>query len=118
MDYTDEIEITIGKVPSLNSFYSSKHWTFRKQQKDQCKTEIKAELDKYDVKPYKKAKIHIRCNYRYDIDNSIMVSKFFCDSLVDLGFIPNDSKKVIRELKLVADDEIEKNTAIIKAYLR
>jgi hypothetical protein len=47
-----------------------------------------------------------------------MVSKFFCDSLVDMGFIPDDSKKVIREVKLVVDEDIEKNTAIAKAYLR
>jgi|TARA_R100000479_G_scaffold174618_1_gene123284 hypothetical protein len=115
---TDEIEIVIGKVPSLNSFYSSRHWTFRKQEKDRCKKEIKAELERYDTKHYSSAKIHIRCNYRYDIDNCIMVSKFFCDSLVDMGFIPDDSKKVIREVKLVVDEDIEKNTAIAKAYLR
>ena len=118
MTYTDEIEIEIGKVPSLNAFYSSRHWTFRKQQKDRCKQEIKAELDSYDIKHYTSANIHIRCNYRYDIDNCIMVSKFFCDSLVDMGFIPDDSKKVIREVKLVVDETLTKNTAIVKAYLR
>ena len=40
MQWTDEIEIVVGKVPSLNAFYSSRHWTFRKQQKDKWKKEI------------------------------------------------------------------------------
>lgn len=118
MQWTNEIEITIGKVPSLNAFYSSKHWTFRKKEKDKWKTEIDRELLRYDVDHYTAAKVHIRCNYRYDVDNSIMVAKFVCDSLVDLGFIPDDSPKHVREIKLLADQEITKDTAVITISLR
>lgn len=118
MQWTDEIEITLGKVPSLNAFYSSRHWTYRKQQKDKWKREIDQELSRFDIVSYRAAKIHIRCNYRYDLDNSIMVSKFTCDSLVDLGFLPNDSPKYIGEVKLVFDSSLTKDTAIVKIYLR
>jgi len=118
MQWTNEIEITLGKVPSLNAFYSSKHWTFRKREKDKWKEEIERELSRYDVNPYTTAKVRIRCNYRYDIDNSIMVAKFVCDSLVDLGFLPDDSPKHLREIKLVADKSITKDTAIATISLR
>jgi len=47
-----------------------------------------------------------------------MVSKFTCDSLVDLGFLPNDSPKYIGEVKLVFDSSLTKDTAIVKIYLR
>ena len=58
------------------------------------------------------------CNYRYDFDNSIMVAKFVCDSLVDLGFIPDDSPKHVREIKLIADKDLTKDTSIVKISLR
>ncbi len=118
MQWTNEIEITVGKVPSLNAFYSSRHWTFRKQQKDRFKGEIESELNRYDIVGYGSAKVHIRCNYRYDLDNCIMVSKFVCDSLVGLGFLPNDSPKYIGEIKLTFDSSIAKDTSIVKIYLR
>lgn len=118
MQWTNEIEVAIGKVPSLNAFYSSKHWTFRKKEKDKWKAEIDRELQRYDITPYTAAKIHIRCNYRYDVDNSIMVAKFIGDSLVDLGFLPDDSPKYVREIKLVADKDITKDTAIATIFLR
>lgn len=118
MQWTNEIEIKVGKVPSLNAFYSSRHWTFRKQQKDRFREEIINELNRYDIVSYGNAKVDIRCNYRYDLDNSIMVSKFVCDCLVELGFLADDSTKYIRELKLTVDKEIEKDTSIVKIYLR
>jgi hypothetical protein len=118
MQWTDEIEIVVGKVPSLNAFYSSKHWTFRKQQKDRFKAEINNELNRYEIVSYRAAKVHIKCNYRYDLDNCIMVSKFVCDSLVELGFLPNDSPKYIGEIKLTFDSSIEKDTSLVKIYLR
>jgi len=118
MQWTNEIEISVGKVPSLNAFYSSRHWTFRKQQKDKWKKEIESELNRYDVNAYGTAKLYIRCNYRYDLDNCIMVSKFVCDSLVDLGFLPNDSPKYLGEIKLSYDNTVKKDTSIVKIYLR
>ena len=118
MQWTNEIEITIGKVPSLNAFYSSKHWTFRKREKDKWKAEIDRELAGYDAGSYTTAKVHIRCNYRYDVDNSIMVAKFVCDSLVDNGFLPDDSPKHVQEIKLKADNSLAKDTSIVKIFLR
>ena len=82
------------------------------------KKEIESELNRYDVNAYGTAKLHIRCNYRYDLDNCIMVSKFVCDSLVDLGFLPNDSTKYLGEIKLSYDNTVKKDTSIVKIYLR
>lgn len=118
MQWTNEIEIALGKVPSLNAFYASKHWTFRKREKDKWKAEIDRELSSYDIDHYTTAQVYIRCNYRYDVDNSIMVAKFVCDSLVDLGFIPDDSPKHVQEIRLKADKSLAKDTAIVKISLR
>ena len=48
----------------------------------------------------------------------LWLQSFVCDSLVDLGFIPDDSPKHVREIKLLADKEITKDTAVITISLR
>jgi hypothetical protein len=38
------IILEVGKVPSLNSFYASKHWIVRKKAKDKFKAELLEQL--------------------------------------------------------------------------
>jgi hypothetical protein len=38
------IVLEVGKVPSLNSFYASKHWIVRKKAKDKFKAELLEQL--------------------------------------------------------------------------
>jgi len=42
-DHT-KIEIILGKIPSLNKFYSSPHWTFRSREKTKWKEISKGQL--------------------------------------------------------------------------
>ena len=40
--------VVVGKVPSLNMFYASKHWTVRAKAKDKHTAEVMAQLEEYD----------------------------------------------------------------------
>ena len=47
-----EIVLTLGKVPSLNSFYAGSHWTKRKKAKDAALKEVKEQLGFNQGPPY------------------------------------------------------------------
>ena len=100
------IEIEVGKVASLNSFYASKHWIVRKKAKDKFAAQILEQLNQYDKITFKSVTVKIETNLRYDIDNCIMVAKFALDAFKDW-----DSKKYIPKLTIEYNPELEKNTS-------
>ena len=106
-------KIVVGKVPSLNAFYASKHWTARVKAKELIYKEVMSQLDKYDLQEIKDVHIHCKVNYRYDIDNSIMAVKFALDAFKTWGGVKDDSRKYVHSLKLVHDQSIVKDTAEI-----
>lgn len=106
-------EITLGKVPSLNTFYSGKHWLVRKRHKDNFVAEALAQLEKYDCVPITDVRVVARVNYKYDVDNSIMAIKFGLDALKVYGAIVDDSRKYVSQIKILYDPTIESNTAKI-----
>ena len=112
-----EIEITLGKVPSLNSFYSGSHWTKRKRAKDAALQEIKEQLGFNTAPAYRSFSINAYVRYRYDLDNSIIAIKFSSDALKTLGWIKDDSPKYFRHLVLVWKEEIPKDEAKIQITL-
>ena len=105
------IEIEVGKVASLNSFYASKHWIVRKKAKDKFAAQILEQLNQYDKITFNSVTVKIETNLRYDIDNCIMVAKFALDAFKDWGGIPDDSKKYIPKLTIEYNPELEKNTS-------
>jgi hypothetical protein len=106
-------KIVVGKVPSLNAFYASKHWTARVKAKELISREVMSQLDKYDLQEIKDVHIHCKVNYRYDIDNAIMAVKFALDAFKTWGGVKDDSRKYVHSLKLVHDQSIGINTAEI-----
>ena len=106
-------KVVIGKVPSLNAFYASKHWTVRKNAKDKHCDEVLAQLYTMDCVPIHQ--VHITClvNYRYDVDNSIMAVKFALDAFKTWGGVKDDSRTYVQSLKMVHDKSIPKDTAEI-----
>jgi hypothetical protein len=108
-----EIILTLGKVPSLNSFYAGSHWTKRKKAKDATLQEIKQQLDTYKGAPYHSFRIVAYVRYRYDLDNSIIAVKFTSDALKALGYIIDDSPKYFRACVLEWSEQIPKDTAKI-----
>jgi hypothetical protein len=106
-------KIVVGKVPSLNAFYASKHWTARVKAKELVSKEVMSQLEKYDLQEIKDVHIHCKVNYRYDIDNAIMAVKFALDTFKTWGGVKDDSRKYVHSLKLVHDQSIGINTAEI-----
>lgn len=112
-----ELVVTLGKVPSLNSFYSGTHWTKRKRAKDAALKEIKEQLGFNPLPPYRSINLRASVRYRYDLDNSIIAVKFVCDALKELGWIVDDSPKYFRRCLLVWTDEIPKDKAQVEIVL-
>ena len=106
-------KIVVGKVPSLNAFYASKHWTARVKAKELVSKEVMSQLDKYDLQEIKDVHIHCKVNYRYDIDNAIMAVKFALDAFRKWGGAKDDSRAYVRKLKMEHDNEIHPDTAEI-----
>jgi hypothetical protein len=106
-------KIVVGKVPSLNAFYASRHWTARVKAKELASREVMSQLEKYDLQQIKDVHILCRVNYRYDIDNAIMAVKFALDAFKTWGGVKDDSRKYVHSLKMVHDTTITKDTAEI-----
>ena len=108
-----EVRVTLGKVPSLNSFYAGSHWTKRKKAKDAALQEIKEQLGYNTLPPYRSFRIVAYVRYRYDLDNSIIAIKFTSDALKTLGWVIDDSPKYFRRCLLVWKEQIPTNQAKI-----
>ena len=106
-------KIVVGKVPSLNAFYASRHWTARVKAKELASREVMSQLEKYDLEQITDVHILCRVNYRYDIDNAIMAVKFALDAFKTWGGVKDDSRTYVHSLKLVHDTSIGKDTAEI-----
>lgn len=106
-----EVTVTLGKVPSLNSFYAGSHWTKRKKAKDATLKEIKEQLGYNTALAYRSFRVIAYVRYRYDLDNSIIAIKFTSDALKTLGWIIDDSPKYFRHCLLVWTEQIPRNTA-------
>ena len=108
-----EVTVTLGKVPSLNSFYAGSHWTKRKKAKDAALQEIKEQLGYNTLPSYRSFRIVAYVRYRYDLDNSIIAIKFTSDALKTLGWVIDDSPKYFRRCLLVWKEQIPTNQAKI-----
>lgn len=107
------IGLEVGKVPSLNTFYASKHWIVRKKAKDKFKAEFLEQLDQYDKIEFKSVAVTLETNLGYDIDNCIMAVKFGMDALKEWGGVKDDTKVYFPKLTIIYNPELEKNTAKI-----
>ena len=106
-------KVVVGKVPSLNAFYASKHWTVRAKAKTKHCQEVTLQLEQYDLQQITDVQILCKVNYRYDIDNAIMAVKFALDAFKAWGGVKDDSRKYVHSLNLVHDTTIPKDTAEI-----
>ena len=112
-----EIVLTLGKVPSLNSFYAGSHWTKRKKAKDAALETIKEQLGYNTGAAYNSFRVTAYVRYRYDLDNSIIAIKFTSDALKTLGWIKDDSPKYFRRLSMVWTEQVPKDKAEITIEL-
>ena len=108
-----DISVKVGKVPSLNSFYAGKHFTYRSAAKKKFKAEILEQLEQYDPVQFESVQVRAEVNYRYDIDNCIMAVKFAMDAFKDWGGVIDDTKKYFPKMVIIYNPDIELNTSKI-----
>lgn len=111
------LELILPKTVSLNTLYSGKHWTYRKKIKDAYKKEVETALAGYDHYYAESMRIRISYNSRLDVDNVVLVAKFVADTVVDLGYVYDDSPRYYTELRIKYDSEIDKNFCNVKIDL-
>lgn len=108
-----KIQVLLKKIPSLNEFYSSKHWTIRKKYKDKIALEVLSQLSQYEPVTYPKIQVELRCNVRLDLDNSIMAVKLSLDAFKHWGGVKDDSPKYVTKISMLVDKELEYGTCQI-----
>jgi len=104
------IQINLRKIPSLNQFYASKHWTARAKAKQVVGSEIMAQLSRYDKVAFTRVEVIFYVNYRMDLDNCIMGIKFGLDAFKTWGGIPDDTKKYVNKVSIIYDKNQPKDT--------
>lgn len=92
LDY-NEVTITLPKPPSLNKWYSGKHWSIRKKQKESYTAHIREQLEAIDPFTMERFAVDVAYNCRYDVDNAITCVKFLADYLRSSGYVADDTPK-------------------------
>jgi hypothetical protein len=107
------IHLQMTKIPSLNQFYASKHWSARLKDKKIVGDYVRLQLDQYEKIRFEKMEVVFYVNYRMDLDNCIMGIKFALDAFKDWGGIPDDTKKYVQKVSIVYDKNQPKDTGKI-----
>ena len=101
-DSMEEVTITIPLVPpSLNVFYSGRHWAIRKALADEWHNAVWVICKKQKIKKITEFPVDIITQTYYkskrerDTDNTILAPKLICDGLKLAGIIPDDNPKYI-----------------------
>lgn len=114
----NEFEIFVPKPPSLNKFYGGKHWTYRKRMADTYKQAVRESisetLGENVERNWIRFQMHISYNSRYDVDNSVLCSKFVADALVDMGFVKDDNTTYYKKVTIKYDPGLPKETYLVK----
>jgi hypothetical protein len=105
----NEVTLTLPKPPSLNKWYSGKHWAIRKKQKETYSASIKDELEKIDKFTMDRFKIDVQYNCRYDVDNAITCVKFLADYLRGDGYISDDTTKYFFSQSTTFNKDLKKD---------
>lgn len=117
LDY-NEITLTLPKPPSLNKWYSGKHWAIRKKQKEAYSSFIQSELEGIDKFTMDRFAIDVQYNCRYDVDNAITCIKFLADYLRGDGYVTDDTTKYFFSQSTTFNQELKKDEfkATIRCY--
>jgi len=114
----NEVTISLPKPPSLNKWYSGKHWSVRKKQKESYSGHIKDQLERIDSFTMDRFAIDVQYNCRYDVDNAITCIKFLADYLRGDGYVSDDTPKYFFSQSTTFNQELNKDEfkATIRCY--
>lgn len=110
--HSDATELKIqwqGKDISLNSWYSSKHWTHRNKQRNEWHDFFKMQIHEPYPK-FNKYSVHLEFNSRLDASNTITMIKLAEDVLQELGIIENDNNNFCVGLTITPNLEMKKKS--------
>lgn len=107
-------ELTLGKVPSLNKYYSGAHWAIRKKEGDIIRNHLLMQLAQLPKVVLSSYEIHLTHNYRYDNDNCITAIKFGADAFRYWGGCVDDTSKYFTKLTIQKDSQLPVNTGLLK----
>ena len=109
----DIVIVYSGPVMGLNEM-KAKAWYASKAKVDRLKMELLI-LCKNTKLPYMEAiELSIFYNSRHDVDNIAPMSKFFVDTIVNIGKLPNDTKKYFKKVSYQYDPVLPVNTIVYK----
>jgi len=106
LKYCGKNWISRNKIDSL-------HWTRRKEIKEALWKEIPHCLLEVNDLRNKQFKIFVEYNNRYDTDNIVGSFKFALDYFKQNEYITDDNKTWFKELNVVYNDSIPKNTIVM-----
>lgn len=114
----NEVTLSLPKPPSLNKWYSGKHWSIRKKQKESYSAAIQQQLERIDAFTMDRFAIDVQYNCRYDVDNAITCVKFLADYLRGDGYVTDDTTKFFFSQSTTFNKELNKDEfrATIKCY--
>lgn len=100
-----------GHIDSLNQWYSSKHWTRRKSEKDRLALIFTAYIINAKIPPLSQVELKVEYNSRLDVDNAIVGAKVIMDCLKK-RVIKEDNSKHYKRLTIEHNEKLEKDTYI------
>lgn len=104
------------KPVSWNSLYSQKHWAARSSMKNKWHTFFRSKFSKFPKIESDQFELIFKANSRHDIDNIGVMAKMCADTLVEMGWVPEDSPKHFMRLTQIVDKENLKSNSFSITY--
>ena len=98
-----------SKIPSLNDYYSGKHWSIRTKAKVKYRGMFDILLLEANIKWMKEYRVDMTYNSRLDSDNTIIALKFLNDSLKK-KYVPEDDPRYFKGFSINVDKTLKSNT--------
>ena len=115
MDWTFEWE---KDVVTLNSVYSSANWRVRSNLKNKYHKHFEALISQYDKpeNPIQSFGVKLLVNSRHDIDNLVIMNKWFVDTLREKEWVVEDNQKHFKKFVIEVEEDRPRNLYTIKLF--
>lgn len=100
----------VGKIPSFNDIYETKHWRIRYNLSKKYHEEFALLFAAAKLPKIQEFSLYMSYNSRHDVDNLIAIEKFFTDTLKERQYIEDDNQKSFKSLHIVLDRDLPPNT--------
>ena len=105
-------------VVTLNKVYSSPHWTVRSKLKQKYHTmfnDLLSELEK-PSEPIQIFGVELLVNSRQDIDNLVIMNKWFVDTLREEQWVADDNQSHFRKFVIKVNNNQKKDLYVLRLF--